>query len=219
MPIASPSPLLLLPRREITLAGEPAVMACTLLSMYWFEQEAGRNPPPGRAMTRTLLWSLLVTFQPRLTVRDVGALGPREYALAVDAATSLIAPAGGAEKAQERPGDAKPLEWRETWALGRYDIGLSEDEFWHLSPGLFDALWHRVELAHERALEGHAMTCAAVTNVHIDPETSVPVSPDFFMPGERGKAEHARLAAEQRAAMKAKLREGAALLGGLTRTK
>lgn len=189
-------------------------MASTLYAWYRFEEQAGRNPPPGRATTRTLLWSLLVTFQPHLSVRDVGALGPREYAAAVDAAAALIAPPGGAEKAQERPADAKPLEWRETWALGRFDLGLAETEFWHLSPGLFDALWHRVELAHERTLEGHAMVCAAVTNVHIDPEKSAPVSPDFFMPGERGKAEYARLAAEQRAAMKAKLREGAALLGG-----
>lgn len=189
-------------------------MACTLLSMYRFEQEAGRNPAPGRAMTRTLLWSLLVTFQPHLTVRDVGALGPREYALAVDAAASLIAPPGAAADANARPPDGKPLEWRETWALGRFDLGLSEAEFWHLSPGLFDALWHRVELAHERTLEGHAMTCAAVTNVHIDPEKSAPVSPDFFMPGERGKAEHARIAAEQRAALRAKLHDGMALLGG-----
>lgn len=214
MPIASPSPLLLLPRREITLAGEPAVMACTLLGLYRFEQQAGRNPAPGRAMTRTLLWSLLITFQPRLTVRDVGALEPREYVAAVDAATALIEPSGGAQDAQERPADAKPLEWRETWALGRFDLGLSEDEFWHLSPGLFDALWTRFELAHERYLEGHAMTCAAVTNVHIDQEKGTPVSPDFFMPGKRGEAEHKRIAAEQRAAMKAKLRDGMQILGG-----
>ena len=214
MPIASPSPFLLLPRREITLAGEPAVMACTLLSLYRFEQQAGRNPAPGRAMTRTLLWSLLITFQPGLSVRDVGALEPAEYVAAVDAAASLIEPPGGAQGAQERPVDAKPLQWRETWALGRFDLGLSEDEFWHLSPGLFDALWTRFELAHERYLEGHAMVCAATTNVHIDHEKGTPVSPDFFMPGKRGEAEQKRIAAEQRAAMKAKLREGAALLGG-----
>lgn len=189
-------------------------MACTLLSLYRFEQVAGRNPAPGRAMTRTLLWSLLVTFQPHLTVRDVGALEPREYLAAVDAAASLIEAHGGARAAQERSADAKPLEWRETWALGRFDLGLSEDEFWHLSPGLFDALWTRFELAHERYLEGHAMVCAATTNVHIDHEKGTPVSPDFFMPGERGKAEHARIAAEQRAALRAKVREGAALLGG-----
>lgn len=189
-------------------------MACTMLSMYRFEKEAGRNPAPGRAMTRTLLWSLLVTFQPRLSVRDVGALEPREYVAAVDAASILIAPPDGAQGAQERPAEAKPLDWAETWALGRFDLGLAEEEFWHLSPGLFDALWKRFEQAHERALEGHAMTCAAVTNVHIDPETSSPVSPDYFMPGERGEREHARLAAEQRAAVKAKLRDGLALLGG-----
>lgn len=212
MPTASP--LLLLPRREITLAGEPAVMACTLLSIYRFEQEAGRNPAPGRAMTRTLLWSLLVTFQPRLTVRDVGALEPREYVAAIDAATALIAPPGGAQDAQDRPTDAKPLDWADTWALGRFDLGLSEDEFWHLSPGLFDALWRRLEEAGERALFGHAMVCAAVTNVHIDPEKGTPVHPDFFMPGKRGEAEQKRLAAEQRAALKAKLGDGLALLGG-----
>lgn len=211
MPIASP--FLLLPRREITLAGEPAVMACTLLSIYRFEQEAGRNPAPGRAMTRTLLWSLLVTFQPRLSVRDVGALEPREYVAAIDAATALIAPPGGAAEGQENP-SGKALDWADTWALGRFDLGLSEDEFWHLSPGLFDALWRRLEEAGERALFGHAMVCAATTNVHIDPEKGTPVHPDFFMPGERGKAEHARIAAEQRAALRAKLHDGMALLGG-----
>ncbi len=212
MPTASP--LLLLPRREITLAGEPAVMACTLLSIYRFEQEAGRNPAPGRAMTRTLIWSLLCTFQPRLSVRDVGALEPREYVAAIGAATALIAPPGGAQDAQERPTDTKALDWADTWALGRFDLGLAEDEFWHLSPGLFDALWRRLEEAGERALFGHAMVCAATTNVHIDPEKGTPVHPDFFMPGKRGEAEQKRLAAEQRAALKAKLRDGAALLGG-----
>lgn len=206
--------MLLLPRREVTIAGAPATMASTLYAWYRFEQQAGRHPAPGRATSRTLLWSLLVTFQPGLSVRDVGALEPREWAVAIDAASALIASPGGAETAKERPPDAKPLEWRETWALGRFDLGLSEDEFWHLSPGLFDALWHRVELAHERALEGHAMTCAAVTNVHIDPEKGSPVSPDFFMPGERHEREVKRLAAEQRAALKAKVRDGAALLGG-----
>lgn len=214
MRIASPSPLLLLPRREVTIAGAPAIMASTLYAWYRFEEQAGRNPAPGRATSRTLLWSLLVTFQPGLTVRDVGALEPREWAAAINAASELIAPPGGAETAKKRPADAKPLEWQETWALGRVDLGLSEDEFWHLSPSLFEALWHRVELAHERALEGHAMVCAAVTNVHIDPEKGSPVSPDFFMAGERHEREVKRLAAEQRAAMKAKLREGAALLGG-----
>lgn len=208
------SPLLLLPRREIAIAGTPAIMASTLYAWYRFEEQAGRNPAPGRATSRTLLWSLLVTFQPGLSVRDVGALEPREWAQAIHAAGELIATPGAAADAKEKPADAKPLEWRETWALGRVDLGLSEDEFWHLSPGLFDALWARVEAAHERALEGHAMVCAAVTNVHIDPEKSSPVLPDYFMPGERGKAEHARLAAEQRLAMKAKLREGAAILGG-----
>lgn len=214
MPIASPSPLLLLPRREIAIAGAPAVMASTLYGWYRFEQQAGRNPAPGRATSRTLLWSLLVTFQPQLTVRDVGALEPREWAAAINAASALIAPPGGADTAKERPADVNPLEWQETWALGRVDLGLSEDEFWHLSPGLFDALWHRVELAHERALEGHAMVCAATTNVHIDHEKGTPVSPDFFMPGKRGEAEHKRIAAEQRAAMKAKLRDGMQILGG-----
>lgn len=144
----------------------------------------------------------------------MGALEPLEYVAAINAATALIAPPGGAQDAQEKPADAKPLEWADTWALGRFDLGLSEDEFWHLSPGLFDALWRRLEEAGERALFGHAMVCAATTNVHIDPENGTPVHPDFFMPGKRGEAEQKRLAAEQRAALKAKLHDGVALLGG-----
>lgn len=213
MPIASPSPLLLLAQREITLGGEPAVMACTLGSIYRFEQAVGKSPAPGRTMTRALLWSLLTTFQPALTVREVGAMPAREYAAAFEAAKALLTP----PKERDKPAQgesAKPLDWADTWAIGRFDLGLSEGEFWHLSPGLFDALWARFEEADERTLYGHAMTCAALTNLHIDPEKGSPVSPDFFMPGKRSEQEAKRIAAEQRAGLKAKLRDGMALLGG-----
>lgn len=188
-------------------------MACTLGSIWRFEQAVGRNATPGRTMTRALLWSLLTTFQPEITVRDVGALQPREYAAALEAAKALMSPPK--ERAQSAQAQsAEALDWFDTWAIGRFDLGLSEAEFWHLSPGLFDALWKRFEEADERRLYGHAMVCAEIWNVKIDPEKAPRVSADLFMPGKRSEAEAKRIAAEQRAGMKAKLRDGLALLGG-----
>lgn len=211
MPTASP--LLLLPQREITLAGEPAVMACTLGSIWRCEQVVGKNPPPGRQVTRAWLWSLLTTFQPGLTVRDVGALEPREYAAAMEAAKELMTPPKERAQGAQAQSD-KPLDWFDTWAIGRFDLGLSEAEFWHLSPGLFDALWKRFEEADERRLYGHAMVCAEIWNVKIDPEKTARFSPDLFMPGKRSEKAAKAMVAEQRAGMKAKLRDGLALLGG-----
>lgn len=164
-------------------------------------------------MTRALLWSLLTTFQPEITVRDVGALQPREYASALEAAKALMWPPKEREQGAQAQSD-KPLDWFDTWAIGRFDLGLPEAEFWHLSPGLFDALWKRFEEADERTLYGHAMVCAEIWNVKIDPEKTPRVSADLFMPGKRSEAEAKRIAAEQRAGMKAKLRDGLALLGG-----
>lgn len=188
-------------------------MACTLGSIWRFEQAMGRNAAPGRTMTRALLWSLLTTFQPDITVRDVGALQPREYAAALEAAKALMSPPKERELGAQAKSD-KPLDWFDTWAIGRFDLGLPEAEFWHLSPGLFDALWKRFEEADERTLYGHAMVCAEIWNVKIDPEKTPRVSADLFMPGKRSEAEAKRIAAEQRAGMKAKLRDGLALLGG-----
>ena len=52
------------------------------------------------------------------------------------------------------------------WAVGRYDLGLTEAEFWELSFKGFDLLSKRQALAQYRAWERTAGLMCMVYNVH-----------------------------------------------------
>lgn len=190
-------------------------MACTLLALLRFEEATGtRTPPASRATTRALIWALLSTFQPALTVRDVGAMDAAEYRKAMEAAAALVS--GGTEAAApEATGtDEAPPGWMQIWSVGRFDLGLTDAEFWQLSPTMFDALWKRLEDNRERALYGHAMTCATYANVHRAEDAEI-VTPDQFMPKTEAKrlADEKRQAEAQRAVLKEKLRGVVGILG------
>src|SRR5690606_32336546 len=45
---------------------------------------------------------------------------------------------------------SEPLTWEELWAVGRYDLGLSETEFWELTPYELSLLLDRREEAERR---------------------------------------------------------------------
>lgn len=190
-------------------------MACTLLALYRFEQATGtRTPPPNRVTTRALIWALLATFQPALTVRDVGAMDAAEYRAAMAAATTLIASPGGKPAAAQGE-STEPPGWLQVWSVGRFDLGLTDAEFWQLSPAQFDALWKRLEDGRTAALRGHAMTCAAIFNAQRTTDDAPVVEADDFMPKtpEQLKAAEQKQRAAERASLKAKLASVASILG------
>ena len=56
-------------------------------------------------------------------------------------------------------------EWLEVWAIARYDLGLTEDEFWNLSIDEFNALLKRHNLKQEREDSRAAMICTVIANI------------------------------------------------------
>jgi len=191
-------------------------MACTLLALLRFEEATGtRTPPASRATTRALIWALLSTFQPALTVRDVGAMMPGEYRTAMEAAAALVS-GGTVDAAPEAAStDEAPPGWLQIWSVGRFDLGLTDAEFWQLSPAMFDALWKRLEDQRERALYGHAMTCAQVFNAQRTTDEARWFEADDFMPKTEAKrlADEKRQTAAQRAALHEKLQGVVGILG------
>jgi len=87
--------------------------------------------------------------------------------------------AGGSEGAVSQESPRQVIA--QAWAQARYDLKLSEQEFWLLTPRQFHLLWdrHKEELLHRELIQ--AITTAAVINYSLcRPEE--PVSHLKFMP-------------------------------------
>ena len=79
------------------------------------------------------------------------------------------------------------------WAQARYDLGLTTEEFWRLTPRMFHMLYarHREALLHREMVA--AFTTAAVINFSMGAPKQ-PVPPVRFMPNHRdtGRIQPAR---------------------------
>lgn len=87
---------------------------------------------------------------------------------------------------------AKPLkadtpEWLQLWALVRYDLKLSEKEFWELSVDQLEALVARRNLELERQDYHAALICWVLANIHRGPKQK-PYQITDFMPNAKRKA-------------------------------
>lgn len=75
------------------------------------------------------------------------------------------------------------------WTFGRYDLGLTEIDFWELTPGQLDLLAKRhnsVESArNERADYRSALICSVIANVNRG-KGQKPFKVQDFMPQESG---------------------------------
>jgi hypothetical protein len=69
------------------------------------------------------------------------------------------------------------------WASGRYDLGLTEDEFWNLTLKEFNALLVRFKDAQDWQNYRAAMICAVVANtVRSSKKKARAWTPSDFMP-------------------------------------
>lgn len=66
------------------------------------------------------------------------------------------------------------------WAIARYDLHLTDEEFYSLTPRQFDALLKRHELAEQKREYLAAQTTAAIINFSMRAPDK-PVSPRDFM--------------------------------------
>lgn len=77
-------------------------------------------------------------------------------------------------------------DWILLWSIARFDLHLTDEEFWNLTWDEFTALLSRYKLSIERQDFHAALICAVLANIHRDPKTK-PFTPKDFMPGKEEK--------------------------------
>lgn len=75
------------------------------------------------------------------------------------------------------------------WALGRYDLGLNQEELLDLTLREYKALSDRYKNEQDWLNWRMAMLCAVEVNMHRDPKKTKPVSPQDFMPKAKAKVQ------------------------------
>ena len=74
-------------------------------------------------------------------------------------------------------------EWLELWAVARYDLRLSDDEFWNMSYDEFQALLQRRNFEIERQDYHAALICSTLANIFRSGKSRAYKVSDF-MPGK-----------------------------------
>jgi hypothetical protein len=78
--------------------------------------------------------------------------------------------------------------WDDAWAIGRFDLGLSEEEFWALTPRKFRALLKRLNRRERENEWLNARIIATIYNVNLDPKKRTkPYQAEDFMRTEKKK--------------------------------
>ena len=74
------------------------------------------------------------------------------------------------------------------WAFGRYNLGLSESDFWYLTLREFNALSERFKENQKWLNYRSALICSIIANVNRNPKKkSKAWTPDDFMPAREQK--------------------------------
>lgn len=82
------------------------------------------------------------------------------------------------------------MDWSHIWSVARYDLGMSDDEFWRMTPREFGAVVKRRVFDIERQDYRAALICATLVNINRK-KGSRPVRPEAFL----GKKKNADTAA------------------------
>lgn len=130
----------------------------------------------GSVQTRcALLWSLLLLDDPTLTLAQLTELMTFQRLVRVQqpmwqAFTQAVVSSADEPSALPEPdasgSSASRLSWLEVWAIARYDLALSEAEFWALSPVKFHALCRRLRTDEQRQDYRSGVLAALIVNVN-----------------------------------------------------
>jgi len=72
-------------------------------------------------------------------------------------------------------------QWRDIWAIGRYDLGLNEKDFWRLTFKEFDALVKRLNFRKKEQQYQVASILATLHNVHRTSKSDKIFKPEDFL--------------------------------------
>lgn len=97
--------------------------------------------------------------------------------------------------------------------MARIDLGLSDDEFWSLSPKEFDAMAKRHQHVETMRNYRAGLAAAAIYNVNRKPHSD-PIDPLMFFGGEHQPEPMAATAEQLAAGIDSTLRQAQAVFGG-----
>mgnify|MGYP000558877216 CR=1 FL=1 len=146
---------------------------------------------------RTLIWALLHAEHPEITEEQAGAL-PQAVTQAAGLALATALPDESIPLKAEHA--RRPTDWYRLWSIGRFDLHLTDEEFWALHPLQFHHLSLRLDARIEREFYGHCITAAMIRNCHIDPKETEPIAPMALMPTASGERAREQLNAGQQSA-------------------
>lgn len=95
----------------------------------------------------------------------------------------------GDERKPSGSGQSAELTWPGLWAIGRYDLRLTDDEFWSYTLREVFLLIDRWEAdrKHRELLAG--IVASTTANCNRDPNKGKPFTPEDFMPSGHRKKE------------------------------
>lgn len=148
----------------VQIAGEQRVLRFTMEALAACNTYAAEL---GVGQLLTLTWAMLLHEEPELDMEtfsdrlDLADIAPLSHA--VRQCLDLCTAPG-----KKTAGKATRADWARLWSFAEYDLRLSEDRFWSLTPRQFAALSDRFEEGYRRSLHGAALVGTALANIHRD---------------------------------------------------
>lgn len=210
--------MLLVPALELSIAGQPCTLRCTLAAVYRFEARLGVGLHQlGRGNAHRAGRALLWAMADGPSEEAVGTLGVGEFVAAVEQALILLAASCTVARPERRAeGKAATMadrtDWHVLWAIGRRDLRLPETEFWSLTPAMFQVLCDRLEAERDHAEYCAGLVASQVYNVNLG-EDGQSVDATAYMSEKWQKAGEERRARAQAEALRWKLRDAMGMLG------
>lgn len=201
----------LCPRFEFIAEGERYRLVNSLEAWFLYEARTGLqvgDTAGSMRNLRTLLWALLQPEHPSVPEEALGNWHQGSIAAAMLTAGLALQSA-----VPDKPVPAKaeqirkPTDWYQLWAIGRFDLGLSDEEFWKLHPLQFHHLSERFDAQVDREFYGHCITAAMIRNCHVDLEKTAPLDPMALMPTASGERARREATAQHSAGLLSKIRQ------------
>jgi hypothetical protein len=208
-------------RFPVIIHGVQYYLANNLRAWLFFERETGRqigDVGGGPEVLRALLWALVRAGQIArgttdnfVTLEFIGSVAGEELQAlmrAVEVALYVDLPK---VKSSDGAAETRRVDWHELWAIGRYDLHLSDEEFWSLTPLQFHSLVARFDAQCDREFMAAGVVASMVGNCHLA-QGADPLTPDMFVPHRGGEDQSND--AEQSAILLAKINAMKAIMPG-----
>lgn len=171
-------------RVSVQVAGQQRVLRFTMDAMAAIDSQVTTGSLDRLLL---LLWAMLRHDQPGLCIETLSdRLDYYTEASRISEAVSEclgMSVARDAGPSAHKKDKAEAADWPKIWSYARYELRLSDDEFWSLTPLQFSLLSDRHEERRVLDLHGSAIVASVVANANRDAKKQPrPFTPADFLP-------------------------------------